>query len=86
VLESRRGGVVGVEVKASTTVRAEDFNGLRRLAERLGDDFLVGLVLYTGHTTLPFGPKLRAMPVSALWQILERERQTTRMSRATAPC
>jgi uncharacterized protein len=69
VLENRRGQTVGIEVKASTTVRSEDFSGLRRLAERLGDDFLVGLVLYTGHTTLPFGPKLRAMPVSALWQI-----------------
>ncbi len=68
VLESRRGRVVGVEIKASSTVRAEDFRGLRHLAERLGDDFAVGIVLYTGDQTLPFGPRLRAMPVSALWQ------------------
>ena len=68
VLENRRGQVVGVEVKASSTVRAEDFRGLRHLSERLGDDFLVGIVLYTGEQTLPFGTRLRAMPVSALWQ------------------
>jgi uncharacterized protein len=68
VLENRRGQVVGVEVKASSTVRAEDFRGLRHLAERLDDDFVVGIVLYTGEQTLPFGPRLRAMPVSALWQ------------------
>lgn len=68
VLENRRGQVVGVEVKASSTVRAEDFRGLRHLTERLGDDFLVGIVLYTGDQTLPFGPRLRAMPLSALWQ------------------
>lgn len=68
VLENRRGQVVGVEVKASSTVRAEDFRGLRHLAERLADDFVVGIVLYTGDQTLPFGPRLRAMPVSALWQ------------------
>ncbi len=68
VLENRRGQVVGVEVKASSTVRAEDFRGLRHLAERLADDFVVGVVLYTGDQTLPFGPRLRAMPVSALWQ------------------
>lgn len=69
VLEDRRGRVVGVEVRASATVRAEDFRGLRHLAERLGDDFLIGIVLYTGSTTLSFGPRLRAMPVSALWEI-----------------
>jgi hypothetical protein len=69
VLENRQRQVIGVEVKAASTVRSEDFNGLRRLAERLGDDFLLGLVLYTGTTTLPFGAKLRAAPVSALWQL-----------------
>jgi uncharacterized protein len=69
VLENRQGQVVGIEVKAASTVRSEDFNGLRRLAARLGDDFLVGVVIYTGNTTLPFGPKLRAMPASAIWQL-----------------
>lgn len=69
VLESRSGHVVGIEVKAASTVGPDDFRGLRRLAERVGDDFTVGLVLYTGAATLPFGPKLRAMPVSALWQV-----------------
>jgi predicted AAA+ superfamily ATPase len=60
---------VGIEVKASSTVRTEDFRGLRHLAERLGDDFVAGILLYTGDQTLPFGPGLRAMPVSALWQV-----------------
>ncbi|MDH2425042.1 ATP-binding protein [Sphaerisporangium sp. TRM90804] len=69
VLENRRGRVVGIEVKASSTVRPDDFRGLRHLADRLGDDFLVGVVLYTGTQTLPFGPRLRAMPVSALWEV-----------------
>jgi predicted AAA+ superfamily ATPase len=69
VLENRHRQVVGIEVKAASTVRSDDFTGLRRLAERLGDEFLVGIVLYTGNTTLPFGPKLRAMPVSSLWQL-----------------
>jgi predicted AAA+ superfamily ATPase len=66
---TRQGRVVGVEIKASSTVRSEDFRGLRHLADRLGADFVAGLVLYTGAQTLPFGPNLRTVPASALWQI-----------------
>ncbi|MEV0756099.1 ATP-binding protein [Streptosporangium sp. NPDC050280] len=69
VLENRQGRVVGIEVKASSTVRPDDFKGLRHLAARLGDDFAVGIVLYTGTQTLPFGDRMRAMPVSALWEV-----------------
>lgn len=69
ILENRRGHVIGIEVKAASTVRSEDFNGLRQLGARTGDDFLAGIVLYTGNATLPFGPKLRAVPVSAIWQL-----------------
>jgi predicted AAA+ superfamily ATPase len=69
LLENRRGQVVAVEVKASSTVRAEDFAGLRHLATRLGDDLVVGIVLYTGQQTLPFGPKFRAVPIAALWEL-----------------
>lgn len=69
VLENRRGQVVALDVKAASTVRAEDFRGLRHVAERLGDDLLVGVVLYTGQQTLPFGPRFRAIPISALWEV-----------------
>jgi uncharacterized protein len=69
VLENRLGQVVAIEVKAASTVKAEDFRGLRHLAERTGDDFVVGVVLYTGQQTLPFGPAMRAIPVSALWEV-----------------
>ncbi|WP_407561348.1 ATP-binding protein [Streptomyces sp. 184] len=68
VLEDRRGRVVAIDVKAASTVRAEDFRGLRHLADRLGDDLLTGIVLYTGQQTLPFGPRFRAVPLSALWE------------------
>jgi uncharacterized protein len=60
--------VVAIDVKAASTVRAEDLRGLEHLAARLGDDLIVGLVLYTGRQTLPFGPRFRAMPISALWE------------------
>ena len=80
VIENRRGQTVGIEIKASSTVRTQDFRGLRHLADRLGDDFIVGIVLYTGTQTLPFGDRMRAMPLSALWEAaprLNRARRTT---------
>jgi uncharacterized protein len=69
VLENRQGRVVGIEVKAASTVSQDDFGGLHHLAQRVGEDFIAGLVLYTGQQTLSFGPRLRAMPVSALWEV-----------------
>jgi uncharacterized protein len=67
VLETRAGLVAGVELKAASTVRAEDFRGLRTLADRLGDRFTGGVVLYTGCQAVPFGNHLAAMPLAALW-------------------
>ena len=69
VLETPDGRVVGIEVKAGATVRSEDLAGLRHLARRLGDRFVAGVVLYTGGQTLPFGDRLRAVPMAALWQL-----------------
>jgi uncharacterized protein len=68
VLENRRGQVVTIEVKASATVRGEDFSGIRHLADRIGDSLIAGFVLYTGPQTLPFGTRFRAMPISAIWE------------------
>jgi predicted AAA+ superfamily ATPase len=76
VLENRRGAVVGIEVKAASTVGSDDFRGLRHLAQRLGNDFLVGIVLHTGNQTLSFGPRMRAMPVSTLWEVAASLRST----------
>ncbi len=76
VLEDRRGRVVGIEVKARATVTERDFSGLRHLAARLGSDFVRGVVLYTGRRTLPFGPGLRAVPLSALWELESPGRAT----------
>ncbi len=69
VLETPDGRVIGIEVKAGATVRTDDLSGLRHLAERVGDRFVAGYVLYTGQQTLPFGERLRAVPIDALWRM-----------------
>jgi uncharacterized protein len=68
VLETPDGRMIAIEVKAGATVRAEDLAGLRHLAGRLGPRLVAGYVLYTGQQTLPFGDRLRALPLDALWQ------------------
>lgn len=68
VLEDRRGRVVAFEVKASATVRPDDFTGINHLAARLGDDLIAGIVLYTGSETLAFGERNLAVPISAIWE------------------
>jgi predicted AAA+ superfamily ATPase len=69
ILEEPGGRLVGVEVKASTAVAGTDFKGLRYLADRVPKRFHCGVVLHTGDETLPFGPKLYAVPVQALWRL-----------------
>lgn len=69
VLESASGEVVACEVKAAETVRSEDFRGIQRLARRIGDQLVAGIVLYAGGQPLPFGDRLRAWPISTLWTL-----------------
>jgi hypothetical protein len=59
--------IAGIEVKASATVKAGDFGGLRALAEACGDRFTFGVVLYDSADIVPFGDRLAAAPLSTLW-------------------
>ncbi|RKZ41317.1 MAG: ATP-binding protein [Gammaproteobacteria bacterium] len=70
ILEQADGYLIGIEVKASNTVRESDFKGLRQFAEWVGERFKYGLVFYTGSRLLPFscGPvPYYAIPLSVLW-------------------
>ncbi len=66
LLENGRGQLVGIEVKASSTVTSGDFAGLRAVAEAVGDSFVRGMVLYTGSQVIPFGERMHAVPLSIL--------------------
>ncbi len=70
ILEQADGYLIGIEVKASNTVRESDFKGLRKFAELVGERLKYGLVFYTGSRLLPFssGDKpYYAIPLSVLW-------------------
>ena len=67
IVENETAELVGIEVKAAATVNASDFRGLRKLAAAAGDALRLGLVLYDGENTIPFGERMFAAPVSCLW-------------------
>jgi predicted AAA+ superfamily ATPase len=67
VLEDPAGYVVGIEVKAASSIDAHDFKGLKTLAEIAGGHFIRGLVLYQGDQVVPFARNLAAMPLNTLW-------------------
>lgn len=69
ILETNDGRVAGIEVKASSTVTGKDFNGLRHLQTQAGEAFTAGVVLYSGRESLSFGPRLKALPLTALWEL-----------------
>jgi uncharacterized protein len=68
VIEDAKGQVVGIEVKATATVRPSDFKGLRQLQAATGGKFVQGLVLHDHDRITPFGERLHGAPVSLLWQ------------------
>lgn len=67
VLERDDGMIVGIEIKASATVKSGDFGGLRTLAEACKDRFAYGVVLYDSTDVVPFSDRLAAAPLSCLW-------------------
>jgi predicted AAA+ superfamily ATPase len=69
VIERSDGKVVGVEVKASMTVKPEDFSGLSIFADYAKDKFLHGVLFYSGDKVLPFriqNTTYHAVPISTL--------------------
>lgn len=61
--------LIGIEVKASTTVSPKDFKHLRWFAEKGpgATRGITGLVFYFGQEKLSFGNSTFALPVSTLW-------------------
>lgn len=67
VIENSAGQLVGIEVKASATVKERDLRGLKRLASLAEDQFTAGVLLYDGDETMPLGRNQWAAPLSTLW-------------------
>lgn len=68
VLERPSGQLACIEIKHSAQVAAKHFRGLKSLRDDLNNRFQIGVVLYTGTEVVPFGDRLYAVPLAALWR------------------
>jgi predicted AAA+ superfamily ATPase len=69
VLERDNNQIIGVEIKASATIKQQDFKGLIKLAEYNPSKFQYGVVFYSGEEILPFSQgdiRLFALPIGML--------------------
>ena len=67
VLERPDGKLASIEVKGRDAVSEADFKGLKELGKQTKDDFICGIVLYRGNKVIPFGDRMWAVPVDAMW-------------------
>jgi uncharacterized protein len=69
VLEDRSKQLYGIEIKATATLKEQDFKGLKQLAKLSGDKFKKGILFYNGDQFLKGfgGENLYAVPISSLW-------------------
>jgi uncharacterized protein len=68
VVERMDGSVVAIEVKAGSRAPAATLDGLRTLRRKLGDQFLGGIVLYTGSRAYTVDDRLYVVPLDRLWR------------------
>ena len=68
IIETISGDVIGIEVKASATLRKQDFQGLQRLRKLAGKNFRMGIVLYDGDHTNLVDENIFSAPIGSLWE------------------
>lgn len=59
--------VIGIEVKASASPRAQDADHLVYMRERLGSRFLAGALLHTGPASFSLSERIFALPICSIW-------------------
>jgi uncharacterized protein len=69
VVETGGSGIIGIEVKASSTVTASDARHLTWLRDETGDQFRAGIVFHTGSLVFPLEDRIVAAPIGSLWTI-----------------
>lgn len=68
IIELDDGRVIALEVKARQTYKPEQFRGLQKLADRIGDRLVAGIVLGTADKGIRYSSNLYGLPIASLWE------------------
>lgn len=63
------GRVVAIEVKSAAAVSRGDARHLEWLRDKLGADFVAGVVFHTGPDAFALGDRISALPIAFLWAV-----------------
>lgn len=77
VIEFDDGRVLAFEIKANERVAGNDFRGLSKLRDALGDRFIAGVVLSTGARSYTYADRLHVLPVDRLWRQVHGHARST---------
>ena len=66
IIESNDGGIVAVEVKLSQSVNDKDIQHIRWLRDRIGPDFIAGIVLTTGEHAYRRSDGIMVIPLALI--------------------
>lgn len=69
VLEKPDKTIVGIEIKSSRKIDADDLRGLKHLQKIAGKHFKRGIILHQGDRIESLGENLWAFPIQSLWEI-----------------
>ncbi|MGE3920986.1 MAG: ATP-binding protein [Gammaproteobacteria bacterium] len=67
VIENSLDEVIGIEVKATASIKQSDLQGLKKLSTIADKKFKIGVLLFDGDHATSFGDKLFAIPIASLW-------------------
>ncbi len=68
MIENENGDLLGIEVKASETLKPDDFKTLKWFQERHdGPTQFTGVVLYAGDSVVRINEGLWGIPMSSMW-------------------
>jgi predicted AAA+ superfamily ATPase len=69
VVELPNGKIIALEIKAKSSLVNRDLLGIKKLKEVMGDHFVCGIVLHSGHEAHAFEKDIYSAPVNALWAL-----------------
>ncbi len=70
IVEAPDGRVMAIKIKSSTVPRSDDAAPMaqfRNKLDRVGQDFVIGVVFHTGDRRVSLGDRLIGLPISDLW-------------------